>query len=86
MLIGKWISFSWDGVWIVQGLSLQIANGGMPLYLNPHVCVNTILTHFPRLPTPCAVGRRDATAQRDAATQAPQWSERSVRDRSLTCH
>ena len=72
MLIGKWIFFSWDLVWIVQGFGLQIANGGTPLYLNPHARVNTILTHFLRLATPCAVGCRDAIAQRDAATRATQ--------------
>jgi hypothetical protein len=38
-----------------------------PLYLNPHARVNTILTHFLRLPTPRGIERRETTAQRDAA-------------------
>src|SRR5258708_34201817 len=67
MLIGKRISFSLDGVWTEWGFRLQIANGGTPLYLNAHERVNTILTHFLRLAPPCAMGRCEATAQRDAA-------------------
>jgi hypothetical protein len=50
-------------------------NGGMPLYLNPDARVNTILTHFGRVPTPREIRRRETTAQRDGGTVRAQWCE-----------
>ena len=56
-----------------------------PLYLNPHARVNTILTHFLRLPSPRGIGRRETTAQHDA-TARTRSGAKSVRDRShITC-
>jgi hypothetical protein len=42
--------------WISHGLAIfsWIANGEMPLYLNPHPHVNTILTSFGRSSMPDA--------------------------------
>ena len=50
-------------------------NGGTPLYLNPDARVNTILTHFRRVPTPCETPRRETTAQRDGGSVRAQWCE-----------
>jgi hypothetical protein len=44
------------------------------LYLNPDARVNTILTHFGRVPTPREIPRRETTAQRDGSVRA-QWCE-----------
>ena len=63
-------------------LSSLGSNSGTPLYLNPQERVNTILTHFLRLPTPRGTGRRKTTAQRDAAA-CTRSDAKSVRtDRS----
>ena len=51
------------------------SNSGTPFYLNPQARVNTILTHFLRLPTPRGIGRRETTAQRDAAGCARSGSK-----------
>jgi hypothetical protein len=42
------VSTQFSGVWLISLGS----NSGTPFYLNPHARVNTILTHFLRLPTP----------------------------------
>ena len=58
-------------------------NGGTPLYLNPDARVNTILTHFGRVPTPREIPRRETTAQRDGGSRARAMARsRSGTDRS----
>ena len=50
-------------------------------YLNDRNRVNTILTHFLRLPTPRGIGRRETIAERDMAA-CTRSGAKSVRDRS----
>ena len=98
MRIGKRISFSLDGVWTEWGFRRHArkrinvvfrvwlislgSNSGTPFYLNPHARVNTILTHFLRLPTARGIGRRETTAQRDAAACTRSGAKSVRTDRS----
>ena len=89
MLIGKRISFSLDGVWTEWDfrrhartrINMDFSTVETPLYLNQHADVNTILTHFLRLPSPRGIGRRETTAQRDATARTRSGAN-SVRDRT----
>ena len=67
-------------VWLISLGS----NSGTPFYLNPHALVNTILTHFLRLPTSRGIGRRETTAQRDAAACTRSGAKSVRTDRSST--